>query len=278
MSAMTLAELLMIGLTGLGAGLLGGLLGVGGSIVMIPVLTVGLGPDQHLYQAAAMAANVAVALPAALRHRRAGAIDWGVLRWMLPASVLCVLVGVALSNLPVFEGREGGVWLGRLLAVFQVYVVVVNVRKLVGRSGDEPAVGPASAGVSARASGGVGAAMGLSAGLLGIGGGAIAVPMQQALLRLPLRVCIANSSAVMVVSAAIGAVMKNATLAQHGTADQPLAWWSGLALAGLLAPLAIVGSRIGAGLTHRLPLRVVRVVFVGLMLVTAWKMAALPWG
>ena len=58
--------------TGLIAGVLGGMLGVGGSVIMIPGLTLVLGYDQHLYQASAMVANVAGAVPAALRHHRAG--------------------------------------------------------------------------------------------------------------------------------------------------------------------------------------------------------------
>ena len=65
---------------GLMAGTLGGLLGVGGSVIMIPALTAIFGPEQHLYQAAAMAVNVGVAVPAAWRHHGAGAARRDVLR------------------------------------------------------------------------------------------------------------------------------------------------------------------------------------------------------
>jgi len=64
----------VLALIGLAAGALGGLLGIGGSIIMIPALAIFLGDDQHLYQAAAMVVNIAVALPAAIRHKRAGAL------------------------------------------------------------------------------------------------------------------------------------------------------------------------------------------------------------
>ena len=62
---------------GLLAGVLGGLLGVGGSILMIPAMVFlfadRYGPEgQHLYQAAAMIVNLFVVLPAVDRHRRAG--------------------------------------------------------------------------------------------------------------------------------------------------------------------------------------------------------------
>ncbi|MCH9003289.1 MAG: TSUP family transporter, partial [Planctomycetes bacterium] len=62
-------------LIGLFTGVVGGLLGVGGSIVMIPAMTEVIGPDQHLYQAAAMIVNFFVVVPAVYQHRKAGAID-----------------------------------------------------------------------------------------------------------------------------------------------------------------------------------------------------------
>jgi uncharacterized membrane protein YfcA len=300
----------------LAAGVLGGMLGVGGSTIIIPGLVFLLGrptgAEQHLYQAAAMIANVAVSVPAALRHRRAGAINPEVLRWMLPAAVLCILLGVWLSNRPIFAGAEGGVWLGRVLAVFLVYVIIVNVRKLIRPASASPAKVPPG-GTQADASTGdlperarvtparglgVGAIMGTVAGLLGIGGGAVAVPLQQTLLRLPLRHCIANSSAIICVSAAIGAVYKNATLAPPppppglapdlapgataAAAEQfpaaaalPIDWTTGLTLGLILAPAAWAGGRLGAALTHTLPLRAIRLAFVGLMVLAAWKMADL---
>jgi len=241
-------------------------------VLMIPGLTMLLGRHQHLYQAAAMVANVAVAVPAAMRHHRAGATVSRVLRWMLPAALVFVLVGVWVSNLPLFEGQDGGIWLGRVLAGFMAYVIYVNVRRLFaarkdgysGESLERAALSPVGSGT-------VGAMMGTTAGLLGVGGGAIAVPMQQILLRLPLRNAIANSSAVMCVSATLGAIYKIGSLDQHG-----YGWGNALVLAGLLAPTCWIGGRIGAALTHRLPVRQVRVAFIGLMLVAMWKMANIP--
>ena len=277
----------LVAVIGLLAGTLGGMLGVGGSVIIIPALTMALGRDQHLYQAAAMAVNVCVAVPAALRHRKAGAMTPEVLRWMLPAAIACVLLGVWLSNAEFFAGRDGGVWLGRLLALFLLYVVWVNVGRLrrewrapradaEQHESGEPwtaSTVPVPATQSAPRCATVGAVMGTIAGLLGIGGGAIAVPLQQTLLRLPLRNAIANSTAIISVSAAIGAAVKLATLDQHGSAERPLTWVAGLLLAACLAPTAFVGGRLGATLTHVLPIRWVRLAFVVLMSVAAVRMA-----
>ena len=273
---------------GLVAGTLGGLLGVGGSTILIPGLTLLLGYNQHLYQAAAMIANVAVSVPAALRHHRAGAMSTAALRWMLPMALVFVLVGVWLSNRDVFRGDVGGLWLGRVLAVFLVYVIGVNVHRLVrprDRSGSGPrssqedtgqaklpATGNALArGVPVRrgSAAAVGVVMGTIAGMLGIGGGAVAVPLQQVALGLPLRSCIANSSAVICLSATLGAVYKNASLIEHG-----YDWHQSISLALLLAPSCWLGGHLGAGLTYYLPVRQVRIAFVALMVVAAVKMAA----
>jgi uncharacterized membrane protein YfcA len=266
----TMMGLLMTAVVGLVAGVLGGMLGVGGSVIMIPGLTLVFGFDQHLYQAAAMLANVAVSIPAALRHRRSGAMVGQAMRWILPAALVMVLMGVAVSNLPIFEGRDGGRWLGRLLAIFLTYVIYVNIKRLRGDASD-PTLDAASHVTAPRCTA-VGAAMGGFAGLLGIGGGAIAVPMQQMLLRLPLRSCIANSTAIICITAAVGATYKIGSLGMHDI--EPA---KGVLYGLMLAPTAWIGGRIGASLTHRLPLRQVRVAFIVLMVVAAYKMAAFPW-
>jgi hypothetical protein len=166
----------LVAATGLAAGTLGGMLGVGGSVIMIPamVMLFGQGTDdpgfnQHLYQAAAMIVNVCVVVPALIRHAKAGAVMPGVLKLILPAALLCIFFGVWLSNLPVFAGAAGAVWLGRVLAVFLVYVIIVNVQRLI--AGRAETIGEARVDLGRAST--VGAAMGTVAGLMGIGGGAI---------------------------------------------------------------------------------------------------------
>ena len=277
----------VIAVVGLFAGLLGGMLGIGGSLVMIPALVVLFGQgaaepgfagtfaqlNQHLYQASAMIVNILVAIPATFSHTRARAVMGEVVKPMLPAALVAIIAGVAVSNLPVFSqgvgGVSGPVLLGRVMAVFMIYVVITNLRKLLSpaKAAAIPAEAPR---VTATRSVAVGIAMGFIGGLLGVGGGAIAVPMQQILLKLPLRACIANSAAVMCASSIFGALYKNATLDQHG-----LAIADSLVIAALLGPTALVGGLLGAKLTHILPVWWVRLAFVGLLVVVGWKMAAL---
>ena len=116
----------------------------------------------------------------------------------------------------------------------------------------------------------IGAATGYMAGLLGIGGGNISVPLLQRFARLPLRQCIATTAAFMCISASVGAVRKNLALpALTDSAGLPLGldWHESLRIAACLAPTAVLGGLIGGRLTHILPLRWVRLAFI---LLLAW--------
>ena len=95
-------DYLVISIIGLVMGLTGGLLGIGGSVVMIPAMTLAFGENQHLYQASSMICNFFVAIASLVAHRRADVLEPGTLRWMIPAGIVAILLGVAGSNLPFF--------------------------------------------------------------------------------------------------------------------------------------------------------------------------------
>ena len=96
-----LLQILELIAIGLAAGVLGGMMGIGGSTITIPAMAVifagAAWDNQHLFQAAAMIANMAVAVPAAARHRKAGAIPWKWVKFFLPASVISIIAGVLIS-------------------------------------------------------------------------------------------------------------------------------------------------------------------------------------
>jgi uncharacterized membrane protein YfcA len=246
------------GVIGLLAGLLGGLAGVGGSILILPALGIVFGypaaSSHHGYMAAAMVVNLVVAIPAALRHRRAGAIRPDILKTLIPATAITMALGVLLSN--QFKGWQ----LQVLLAVFILGYCGVIVRDLIRAHPEhhehrERVTKPRLVGSAS--------VTGLTSGLLGLGGGIIQVPMLQVLCGVGLRQAIATSSAVMCLTAGIAAAIKLATLPGEG---ERIGWALALALA--MTPTAVVGARIGASLTHRLRLHWVRAV-IAVMLVAA---------
>lgn len=249
--------ILMIGLA---SGVLGGLLGIGGSVIMIPAMTVVFGPDQHVYQGAAMIMNFFVALPAASQHFRAGAVLRPVIRVTVPTAIIGVLIGVWLSSGWWFRGSNEAS-LSRLFGLFLFYAAGYNVyrffssRRLPDMSEIDAAAIP-----KWKAALSVGVPMGLIGGLLGVGGGILAVPLQQVMLRMPLRRAIANSAATIVPLSIIGAIYKNAANA-HAGVDAA----HSVGLAVCLIPTAMLGGYLGGKLAHTLPRRILRLAVIVLM-------------
>ncbi len=247
---------------GLLAGTCGGLLGIGGSVVMIPAMCLLAGPQrQHLYQAVALIVNFFVVAPAVIRHRQAGATLWPVTRLMVPSAMVGVVAGVYLSELPVFHGAGQG-YLQIGFAVFLGYVFVQNLLRLrwprhaAGRPETNPADLSKPAIVAL-----VGIPTGLLGGLLGVGGGLLAVPAQQVVLKLRLPNAIANSATTILWSSVLGALLKNAHLSQHG-----FSWRQAILMALCLIPTAMIGSWYAAAKVHRWPVRVIRTAFAVLLL------------
>ncbi|HWK18352.1 MAG TPA: sulfite exporter TauE/SafE family protein [Solirubrobacteraceae bacterium] len=84
---------------GAAAGVLSGLLGVGGGILFVPALTLALGLSQVRAEATSLLAIIPVALVGAWRQHRYGNVDVREGGIMGLLSALGVAVGVALSNL-----------------------------------------------------------------------------------------------------------------------------------------------------------------------------------
>jgi uncharacterized membrane protein YfcA len=256
---MTMLEALGTCALGLAAGVVGGLAGVGGSMVMLPGLHLlnprATGAEHHMFMAAAMTVNVAVAIPAALRHAKAGALRRDLLPSILAAAVVTMILGVLVSNLAPEAVLKVG------LAVFILGYCAMNLRRLATPDSDSP---DETERTSRGRLLGCGGCAGAAGGLLGLGGGVVLVPMLQIVCRLPLRQAIATSAGVISVTAVIGAAVKLGTLDEHG-----MSIIDGLRLAVLMAPTAIVGGRVGAWLTHAMPLKGVRLAVTVLLMLAA---------
>lgn len=248
---------------GLLAGLLGGIAGVGGSILILPSLGMIFGyprdSTHHLYMAAAMSVNLVVALPAAWRHHKHKAVRRDLFRVLAPVTAIMLALGVLASN--VFRGWQ----LQLLLSAFLVVYSFTLVRAMLCRHADHA---PEAEHVTTPRLVGSASVTGFAAGLLGLGGGVLQVPLLQVLCRVPLRQAIGTSAAVMCVTAMIGAGLKLATLAGEGESAV-----QALLLALMMAPTAVFGARLGAGLTHALPIHAVRGVITVMLLISAWRLA-----
>lgn len=279
---------------GVAAGFTGGLLGIGGAVVTIPAISLLIGRDIHLAQAAAMNVTFFVALPSAIRHHREGALNKSLLKMAVPMAVLAIIGGVFISNI------TPNALMQRIFGIFLIYVIFQNVRKLMpGGKGllsflpfdvwfskssessqdlEPPSEKNSSPTAVAKTRGlMLGGIAGGGAGILGIGGGLLTVPLAELLCKLRLQEAIATSAAIMCFTSIIGAVTKDITFSSipfydaSGTA-QYLPWYEPIRYAIWLIPTCIFGSWFGAKLTHRLPLKTIRIVFICILAAGAAKM------
>jgi uncharacterized membrane protein YfcA len=259
-------DFVILVLIGVVMGLFGGLLGIGGSVVMIPAMVIFFKGNQHLYQAAAMICNFFVGLSAAIVHRKAGVLVVDVVKWLVPAGMVGILAGVWMSNIEFFAGPDTKN-LTRAFGLFLIYVIVYNALKFGKHDGSADGLDLSRSKRSTPLTLFSGLFAGTSAGLFGMGGGAVSTPMQQLCLKMPLKRAISNSAALIASMALIGAFYKNITLGKHD-----IAVVDSIKIAVIIIPTAILGSFTGGRLMHKLPKDIVRVVFIGLLIVASYKM------
>jgi hypothetical protein len=259
---MLVMQVMAVGLLG---GLLGGFLGIGGSVIYIPAMLFLAGLDYHTAQAAALAVNVLVGISGAYGHLKSGKVLPSMLKVLIPAAMAASVAGVFVSNL--FTG-DNQVWLRRVFGVAMVYVWLVNVYRLMRTTflKSMPPWLKDGERLDAWRVGLVGALMGSSAGLLGISGGTVVVPAQQVLLRLRMRTAAANSAVAIIFASLLAVIIKFLTCPQGMDAGTSLVY------AGLLIPPAAIGSFVGSHITHHVPRNTVRIVFLAMLVWTIWKM------
>jgi len=260
---MELTQILFRALLGLAAGCVGGLAGLGGSIIMIPALAMFWGYDDedrtkhHLYMAAAMCVNVIVALSSSVFHSKKGAARRDVLVPLIPSMAVGMIAGVLLSS-----GSKGG-WSLYAFAVFIwiycLYNIVSTIRKVPDIPEDVPS--PAAWKIVL-----AGLVVGAIAGYLGIGGGILLVPILS-LTKLPLRHAIAGSAGAMWISSIVGASMKLYTLPGLG-----LSISEAMSFALPMGAGALVGAYLGAMLAHKLKLPHLKLVIALILGVASVRM------
>ena len=271
---MEMQIIITIAAIGFAGGLLGGLLGIGGSIIVIPLLTLVKGNNQQLYQATAMIMNIAVGASATLKHHLKGAIQVKVVLKILPAASVGILAGVALSNLiptlwlqVVFALALMGIAASELRSAFLIKPGSSQEKTELDLNDEATSVKSGLVNVM------IGGFTGLCSGLLGIGGGIIIIPLLKKFSGFSMKAAIPASSATMLITAGIGAFYKNIQLPNLQAPDgTPLEISTSLVIAACLIPTAFVGSYIGASMMHRLPMPVIKRVFALLLVIAAWRM------
>ncbi len=259
---------LLLALSGLLAGAFGAMLGLGGGILIVPILTLGFGVPLTAAIGTSLICVIATSTGAAAVNVRAGRAD--------------VRLGITLAAGTVVGAATGGVVAGllpeRLLAglfaLLLAYTAVTMLRGLrAAGTPDEAASpdadpsapdGPGAPGYRHRrmpAGIGVSFVGGNVSGLLGVGGGIVMVPLINLVLGAPLRVAVATSNFMIGITAAAGAY----AYLFRGDVDPRLA-----------APMVLgvaAGAALGARISPRVRTSWLTVLFVVVAAYVAVQMA-----
>jgi hypothetical protein len=253
--------LLLLATGGLAAGAFGAMLGLGGGVLIVPLLTLGFGQPITVAAGSSLVAVVATSASAAAHYVRTGQADVRLGLMLETSTVLGALAGGLLAG--ILPDRI----LALLFAVLLVYVAVtLGLRALHPAPGDEAMevtdVGhvPVPRRLVAPALLGAGGA-GVLSSLLGIGGGMAKVPLVHLLLRRSMRVSVATSNFVIGVTAAAGVY----PYLMRGEVNP--------AIAGPVVLGVVAGSAVAARLASRIQPRIVSLVFVLVLAWTAFEMA-----
>lgn len=250
-------------------GFAAGLLGIGGGVVMVPLLVLvfrahGL-PSEHVLHLAlgtALAAMVFTSVSSMRAHHAHGAVDWKIARAMSPGmlagSFLAALVAGLIPTRPLAVLFTG-------LVFYAATQILLDLKPSTTREL------PGAAGLFT-----AGAVIGAISSMLAAGGAFLTIPFL-AWCKVPLRRAIGTAAA------------NGLPIAVAGTAGYVL---QGVRVAGLPAPslgyvylpaLALVVSTsmlaapVGARLAHRLPIKQLRMLFALLLYVFAVRMLVGLW-
>ncbi len=254
-------DILLLMAIGALAGVMAGLLGIGGGLVIVPALAwwfprqgVAVADALHAAVATSLASIVLTAVASAAAHYRRGAVDLRTLAWLTPG----LLLGGSVGALVVSQISRSALTL--FVAAFCVFAAWQVSR---------PRQESADAGVPLPKGWLVpgGAVIGAVSAAVGIGGGSLTVPLLNR-LGAPLRTAIATS-------AAAGLPIALASAFGYAFAKTPAglsAWAIGLidlAPALALGSMSVITAPLGAGLAHRWPVGRLKIVFAGWLLLVA---------
>lgn len=246
MHFLPIGELFLTLVLGAGLGFFGGLFGIGGGIIAIPLLVLGFGMEQPLAQGTALVLMVPNLLVGWWRYSQRHPVAW-------PARLAIGGSATLTTWLIAHLATRLDPQVLRLL--FSTFIALLALRLLARRRHAAGAAGEQA--LKTRALPLVGVVGGSSMGLLGIGGGLVATPLLSGWLGQ--RQTVAQSLALALV--APSSVVALATYAGAHRVD----WALGLPMA--LGGLFTVSA--GVALAHRLPERRLRAVFAWMMLATA---------
>ena len=249
------------------AGVLAGLLGVGGGLVIVPMLVYcftrqGL-PGEHIMHIAlgtSMASIIFTSISSFMAHHKRGAVNWMVVKRISAGILIGTFAGTWLASGLSTEFLKG---------FFVIFLYYVATQMVLGRQPPASRDLPGSAGMFT-----AGGTIGVVSSLVGIGGGSLSVPFM-IWCNVPVHNAIGTSAAIGFPIAVAGCVgffvngFKAASLPPFSVGFIYLPALVGIVLA------SVVTAPLGVKLAHSLPVPRIKRIFALLLFLVATKMA---WG
>lgn len=252
-------------LVGVVAGVLAGLLGVGGGIVIVPALfyvfvALDYPPEtlMHVCVATSLATIVLTSLRSVAAHRKKGAVDDTLLKSWAPYIAIGAVVGVVAADYLKSSA---------LMGVFGIAAFVVAMHMAFGKAhwriADEPPSGAAK--------GGIATGVGFLSVLMGIGGGTFGVPLLT-LYNVVVHRAVATAAGfglIISIPAVIGFIISG-----WGAMDRPpftLGYVNVPAFA-IIVPMTVLCAPYGVKLAHSMNPRPLKLLFAFFLAVTALNM------
>lgn len=244
------ARVLPVVLIGLGAGLLAGMFGVGGGILIVPMLVVVMKFDQRFANGTSLAALVPIAVSNIFTYWAHGHIDWHLATFIAIGALGGAVLGTHL--LQIINRRALALTFSSVMifaAVRLFWHVTTNGR---GDLNLAHAVGASLLGLFA----------GTMSGLLGIGGGVVMVPVLVMLFGIPPVIAKGTAVAVTIPTAAMG-TWRNRTKKNVDMRS-----------AAILGAGGVITAVIGGLIANSMPDRISNVLFAVLLLTLAVRLLA----
>lgn len=247
------------------AGVLAGLLGIGGGIVIVPALfylftLLDIDPaiKMHLAVGTSLSTIIATSLSSIRSHHRRGAVDWPLLRSWGPAVAVGVVIGTVVAGLVSGEVLTG---------VFATMALLVAANM---------AFQPESARLADRLPGGpvrfvIGSLIGGFSAMMGIGGGTFTVPTL-VMCSYPIRRAVGTAAAVGLIIAVPGTI--GFMIDGYGRPELPpfsLGYVSVLGFV-IIAPMTVMTAPLGARIAHTINTRWLRWAFALFLALTSLRM------
>lgn len=262
-----IATVLALAITGIFAGILAGLLGVGGGIVIVPVLFFlfqGFGVSAESAMLIATATSLATIIPTSISsirsHQAKGNVDTDLLtHW-----ALFILAGVLFGSWLVT--RVDGAWLTLLFGV----IAMLSALNMLFRTGKsalfEQLPGRGGQGVMATS-------IGFFSSMVGIGGGTLSVPLLT-LYNYPAHKAVGTAAAIgLIISLPAALTM---LIIGDTPADAPAGTFGLVNLIGFICivPLTVKFAPVGASLAAKLDAARLKKIFALVLLITGLRMLA----